>query len=66
MGDATIQQTTSERAEPAQAYDLFVVHAAADAHFVRGYLLPALDGLPAPYGLPRLARCKVLAPWWSS
>lgn len=25
------------------AFDLFVVHAAADADFVRGYLLPALD-----------------------
>jgi hypothetical protein len=27
----------------ARAFDLFVVHAAADAHFVRGYLLPALN-----------------------
>jgi len=31
-------------AEPAaKAFDLFVVHAAADADFVRGYLLPALN-----------------------
>lgn len=34
--------------EPAEhAFDLFVVHAAADADFVRGYLLPALN-LPSP------------------
>ena len=43
MGDATTRQTTSELAEPAHAYDLFVVHAATDAEFVRGYLLPALN-----------------------
>lgn len=27
----------------AHAFDLFIVHAAADADFVHGYLLPALD-----------------------
>ena len=43
MGDIAIRQTTSELAEPAHAYDLFVVHAATDAEFVRGYLLPALN-----------------------
>jgi hypothetical protein len=43
MGDAATRQTTSVLAEPAQAYDLFVVHAPADADFVRGYLLPALN-----------------------
>jgi hypothetical protein len=42
-----------EHAEPASldvavhAYDLFVVHAAADADFVRGYLLPARNLPPA-------------------
>jgi WD40 repeat protein len=30
-------------ADPAHAYDLFVIHAAHDASFVRGYLLPALN-----------------------
>ena len=43
MGDALTRQMIFERAEPAQAYDLFVVHAATDAEFVRGYLLPALN-----------------------
>ena len=43
MGDAATRQTTSEQAEPAHAYDLFVVHATSDAEFVRGYLLPALN-----------------------
>ena len=43
MGDALTRQTISEHAEPAHAYDLFVVHAAIDAEFVRGYLLPALN-----------------------
>ena len=43
MGDALTRQTISEHAEPAHAYDLFVVHAATDAEFVRGYLLPALN-----------------------
>ena len=43
MGDALTRQTIFERAEPAHAYDLFVVHAATDAEFVRGYLLPALN-----------------------
>jgi hypothetical protein len=43
MGDAATRQTTSELAEPAHPYDLFVVHAASDAEFVRGYLLPALN-----------------------
>jgi hypothetical protein len=43
MGDAATRQTTSELAEPAHAYDLFVVYAATDAEFVRGYLLPALN-----------------------
>ena len=43
MGDAATGQTTSELAEPADACDLFVVHAATDAEFVRGYLLPALN-----------------------
>ena len=51
MGDAATRQTAAElteaeRAAPAHTYDLFVVHAPADAAFVRGYLLPALD-LPA-------------------
>lgn len=31
----------------AHAFDLFVLHAAADADFVRGYLLPALDLPPS-------------------
>ncbi len=43
MGDTATTQTTSELAEPAHAYDLFVVYAATDAEFVRGYLLPALN-----------------------
>lgn len=43
MGDVASRQTTFEPAEPVQAYDLFIVHASADAHFVRGYLLPALN-----------------------
>jgi hypothetical protein len=43
MGDTAITQTTSELAEPAHAYDLFVVYTATDAEFVRGYLLPALN-----------------------
>jgi hypothetical protein len=43
MGDAATRQTTSKLAEPAHAYDLFVVHAATDAEFVRGYLLPSLN-----------------------
>jgi hypothetical protein len=30
MGDAATKQMTSELAEPAHAYDLFVVHAATD------------------------------------
>jgi hypothetical protein len=47
MGDAATRQTTSELAEPAHAYDMFVVHAATDAEFVRGYLLPALNLPPS-------------------
>ena len=43
MGDALTSQMISEHAEPAHIYDLFVVHAATDAEFVRGYLLPALN-----------------------
>jgi hypothetical protein len=34
---------TGSRDPAAYAFDLFVVHAAADADFVRGYLLPALN-----------------------
>jgi len=30
-------------ADPAYAFDLFIAHAAADAEFVRGFLLPALN-----------------------
>ena len=38
------KQAASDSADPAaDTFDLFVVHAAADADFVRGYLLPALD-----------------------
>jgi TIR domain len=47
MGDAATKQRISEQAEPAHAYDLFVVYAADDAAFVRGYLLPALHLPPA-------------------
>ena len=52
MGDAATSQTPSEQAKPAHPYDLFVVHAASDAEFVRGYLLPALD-LPVVAGVAR-------------
>ena len=47
MGDALTRQTISEQAEPAHAYDLFVVHAATNAEFVRSYLLPALNLPPS-------------------
>src|SRR5437868_3884299 len=38
---------SASRAPATYAFDLFVVHAAADADFVRGYLLPALDLEPS-------------------
>jgi hypothetical protein len=41
--EVAVDQVSSE----SHAFDLFVVYAAADADFVRGYLLPALN-VPAP------------------
>jgi len=47
--NASTGEIATARTEPVpsdsavHAFDLFVVHAAADADFVRGYLLPALD-----------------------
>jgi hypothetical protein len=44
MGDAVTKQAESKPAEPAAPeFDLFVVYAAANADFVRGYLIPALN-----------------------
>jgi WD40 repeat protein len=46
-GDVVVEHAGITLPEPAtHAFDLFVVHAAADTDFVRGYLLPALN-LPA-------------------
>jgi len=47
-GDVAVEFAGSASRDPTgDVFDLFVVHAAADADFVRGYLLPALD-LPPP------------------
>lgn len=43
MGDAVTKQTGSEPTAAVQDFDLFIVHAAEDADFVRGYLVPALN-----------------------
>jgi Tol biopolymer transport system component len=43
-GDAVAEREGIVSSEPAAyAFDLFVVHASADADFVRGYLLPTLN-----------------------
>ena len=48
QGDVVVEFAGSASRDPVEdVFDLFVVHAAADADFVRGYLLPALD-LPPP------------------
>src|SRR5512140_1336398 len=47
-GDVVVELVRSaSRGSTSYAFDLFVVHAAADADFVRGFLVPTLD-LPPP------------------
>jgi hypothetical protein len=44
MGDVVIEPAGDAARDPAaHRFELFVVHAAADASFVHGYLLPALN-----------------------
>ena len=43
MVDAATRLTTPDRKALAHAYDLFVLYGGADAAFVQGYLLPALN-----------------------
>ncbi len=46
LADPLVGHAGDGSREPSHTFELFVIHAAADADFVRGYLLPALN-LPA-------------------